>query len=259
MAIEIVRTEQNEIQFNEEQISIIKKTVATGATDVELQMFLHQCQRTGLDPLLKQIHFIKRKSWDAASNGYIEKATIQAGIDELRLIADRTGKYAPGDPPEYQYRNNQLFSVKVNIKKLVKDQWFNVWGGAFYSEYVQTKGGQPIALWKSKPHVMLAKCAESAALRRGFPAELSGVYSHDEMPENDEAPTRLPEQKKQIASAPAPDPDELKQAQDELYMLLTGTGVDQAEAVKQINEISNNLDMLNIRIDEIKNKIDGGE
>jgi hypothetical protein len=31
------------------------------------------------------------------------------------------------------------------------------------------------------PSVMIAKCSEAQALRRAFPADLSGVYSTDEM------------------------------------------------------------------------------
>src|SRR4051812_5181958 len=42
-----------------EQRELIKRTVAVNATDDELAMFLHIAQVSGLDPLLKQIHFTK--------------------------------------------------------------------------------------------------------------------------------------------------------------------------------------------------------
>jgi hypothetical protein len=42
-------------------------------------------------------------------------------------------------------------------------------------------------MWSTKPRVMLGKCAETLALRRAFPAELSGIYTQEEMPEGEPA------------------------------------------------------------------------
>lgn len=219
-------------EYSPEQIDLIKKTVASGTTDAELALFLHQCKRTGLDPLSNQIHCIKRKS--KGKNGqWEEKVTIQTGIDGLRLIAERTGNYAPGDI-EYRHDGGKLVSAIAIVRKLVGGQWFEVKAEAFLEEYIQTyynrdtSKWEPMGLWKKMPRLMLAKCAESLALRKAFPAELSGLYTDDEMRQADPVKDEKPAQAA-LSSAEVKHIADTAKAKRQIMALLIQTGVPQKE------------------------------
>ena len=168
------------IEFDSSKLDLIKRTVAKGATQDEFELFLHACKRTGLDPLMKQIHAIKR--WSAAEGR--ETMAIQTGIDGYRLVAERTGKYAGSDEPVFEMQAGAPYPSKatVTVWKIVEGQRYPFTASAHWDEYVQKKkDGTITSFWQRMPKGQLGKCAESLALRKAFPAELSGVYTHEEM------------------------------------------------------------------------------
>ncbi len=170
----IVAKIPNPIDDLDSKKSLIKKMYAKGSTDDELELFIMACKKTGLDPFMKQIYAIKRS----------DQMTIQTSIDGLRLIADRTKNYAPGREARCDYDDQKkLLCATSFVKKRTADgTWHEVSASAYFDEYCQkTKDGYPTKFWKQMPHVMLAKCAEALALRKAFPAELSGIYTSDEM------------------------------------------------------------------------------
>jgi hypothetical protein len=155
-----------------EQTQLISTTIAPGCSNDELRLFAYACQRTGLDPFSRQIYAIKRGG----------KMTIQ-GIDGLRSMQSALDSLTDlratgadlmasgltyGLTASHLLRPRPLFTAKaarIHLPQLL-------------ALLISMQGR---GLWSKMPSVMIAKCSEAQALRRAFPADLSGVYSTDEM------------------------------------------------------------------------------
>ena len=151
------------------QVDLIKSQIAVGATDDELKLFLHVADKSGLDPLSRQIYFIKRSG----------KMTIQTGIDGFRAVADRTGQYVGSSDPVFEDNGKIPAKATVTVNKVVGGVVGNFTATARWEEYYPGKSQG--FMWDKMPHTMLGKCAEALALRKAFPAQLSGLYTGDEM------------------------------------------------------------------------------
>lgn len=173
-------------QFTNEDIALIKETVCKGASDTEFKLFINQARTTGLNPLARQVFAVKR--WDSQSNKEI--MSIQVSIDGFRLIAERTGKYAGQVGPFWCGKDGVWKDVWVldtppvaaKVGAVRNDFKEPCWGIARFKSYAQIKkDGSLTRMWTTMPDVMISKCAESLALRKAFPQELSGLYTSDEM------------------------------------------------------------------------------
>lgn len=185
MSTEIVKR----IDFDESQIALIKSQVAPKATDDELKLFVYQAQKTGLDPLARQIYAIHR--WNGQQKK--EVMTIQTSIDGFRVIAERSGDYGGQDEPMFidvisdDGKKTDKY-CKVTVYRFRGDTRYPAAVGvAYWSEYAQRdKDGNVTGMWARMPRTMLAKVAEALALRKAYPQDLSGLYTNDEMNQADE-------------------------------------------------------------------------
>jgi phage recombination protein Bet len=149
-----------------DQLALIKKTVAAGATDAELELYLFDCQRRGVHPLDRLIHFTKRGG----------RYTPITSIDFLRGRAHETGEMAGSDDAVF---DPDVQVATVTVYRLTRGVRYAYTATARYDEYVPAEGSD--RMWLKMPHTMLGKCAEALALRKAFPQQLGGLYVIEEL------------------------------------------------------------------------------
>ena len=88
----LARVEERLPLSRPEDIETLRATIARGATDSEMGLFVQVCQRLRLDPFAKQIYLVKRPG---------QPASIQASIDGLRVVAERSGDYEGQQAPQW--------------------------------------------------------------------------------------------------------------------------------------------------------------
>jgi phage recombination protein Bet len=148
------RYEQAEI------VNVIRQTVAKGATDAQLRMFLEVCRSTGLDPFLKEIYFVAERSIIMASrDGYLRVANEHPQFDGMETKVERDERNVP---------------IKATCSVWRKDRSHAITCEAYYSEYKK-----PGPVWSQYPSAMISKVAEVLALKRSF--AINGVVTEEEM------------------------------------------------------------------------------
>lgn len=191
--------------FSDRDIALVKNTVGADLTPHEFDHFMHMCEKWRLDPMRRQIYAMvfKRKKKDRATGELkdVRSVTYVTGIDGYRAIADRTGCYRPGNrsvqsnPDACDTETNPLGieSATASVWKFAQGSWHEYSETVYWDEFAPLKekwenkkptgkfcldtAGQ----WGRMGRVMLQKCAEAQALRRGWPDDFSGLYVSDEM------------------------------------------------------------------------------
>lgn len=200
--------------YSASQLALIRRTVAKDCSQEEFDLFIEICKQQELDPFKKQI-YAQVYNKDKKDKRQI---VIVTSIDGYRSKAQRCADYRPAeeetkfeiDPAVKNPNSNPLGLVRavVRVFKFGPDkQWYPVVGEARWDEFAPLeqgfdevdKGetwpdGNPkktrvpngkatlkTGAWKTMPHVMLSKCAEAQALRRGWPDVMSGLYVQEEM------------------------------------------------------------------------------
>jgi phage recombination protein Bet len=146
--------------WDEEKVSIIKKSVASELTDPEFQVFLETAARYGLDPLRQEI-------WPMKMGG---KFVPLVGRDGLLSIAQRHPDFAG-------WEGDVVREFDTFRKTSDPDRPIVYRNGRrptyFFAPWAEYNRGQQA--WRTHPSAMILKAALATALRLAF--NLSGLYA----------------------------------------------------------------------------------
>lgn len=177
--------------YDEDMVTAVKNTVAKGATDSELFMFLSVANKYDLDPFLGEIYFAKFKDKNDGS----EKSQILSSRAGFRKIAMREPEYKV-HYSDYVCANDE-FKVTRKFGKLVdlEHTYSHTDRGAlvgaycvlettddrryfFYAEFSKYNTGKNA--WQTYPNDMIIKVAETRVFK-SF-ANINGVEAEEAMP-----------------------------------------------------------------------------
>ena len=158
-----------------EQAGVIPKNTPPA----QVAVFAEVARSHNLNPFHKQIHLV----------GYGGNYSVIVGIDGFRARAEATGLHAGTEEAKFNMTSTgewktaaELRGVKhpetatVTVYKIVAGLRVPFTHTALFSEF--TSGKQK---WQTMPFQMLAKVAESHALRKAFPGVFSGLHVHEEI------------------------------------------------------------------------------
>ena len=169
-------------RFTDEQISLLKRTVAKGATDDEFNLFMHLADKYALDPFAKEIWFIKRGGVPTiftSRDGYLKIADSNHNYDGM--ISEYVCKNdiltkSPDGTYSHQFGSPERGPI-VGAYAVVfrKDRKIPSSQYAPFDEY--NSGSNPV--WRSNPSSMIKKVAEVMSLKRAF--KISGLVTQEEI------------------------------------------------------------------------------
>lgn len=182
-------TQSNEVQAVEHQAPIsvedVKKYIAPNASEKELFFFMGLCQTYGLNPLKKEIYFVKYGN---------QAGSIVVGYETYIKRAERSGRL---DGWEVELGKDEI-GQKATITIHRKDRSHPFVWTVYRTEFDSGK-----ANWAKMPLFMLRKVAISQGFRLAFPEEMGGMPY---IPE--EINGTVSEDLKNVAETPNANPEE---------------------------------------------------
>ncbi|MBU5424976.1 phage recombination protein Bet [Tissierella pigra] len=166
--------------YNQEQVNLIKNTVAKGATNDELQMFMYLANQYSLDPFKKEIWFMKYSGQTnimTSRDGYLKYAQLNEDFEGLMSFVVKEGDVFEIDASEYKVTHKfganrgQILGAWARCDRKGKKPFIA------YVEFAEYNKNSNI--WKSYPSAMIQKVAEVFVLKRAF--GINGLVTREEI------------------------------------------------------------------------------
>ncbi|MBO0729141.1 MAG: recombinase RecT [Acidimicrobiaceae bacterium] len=183
-------TQPARFAFDNEQLALMKRTVARGADDNAFLLFLELVGRYKLDPFAKQVYLAKMPGRDGEPPQY----TTIVARDGLLAIANRYEDFE-GMEGDVIYGTDQIarqangfihtydpIAASKRLESNIVGSWARVYRAGrkptfFLAKFASYK--RSIKVWNQYPDAMILKVAESMALRKAF--SITGLIPEDEV------------------------------------------------------------------------------
>ncbi|MFP2962043.1 phage recombination protein Bet [Myxococcus sp. 1LA] len=187
--------------WTRERVELVKRTICPrGISEDEFALFIEQCKRSGLDPLLKEAFCVARRqnAGNRERPNWVTKYEFQPSEAGMLARAERfpdfkgiqaSAVFAEDDIVVDQGRGEVVHRFNPAKRKgalvgawsrVVREDKLPVVVWLDFSGYVQQT-----PLWSKIPTTMIEKCARVAALRKAYPEAFGGLYVREEMPAED--------------------------------------------------------------------------
>lgn len=199
---ELVKLPPRDIWANAGSIQLIKRGPFKACNNQEFDEAVAVAKSLGLNPLRKEIYAFVF----SADKPDKRNMVLVTGIMGYRSIAQRHGNYLPG-PTSILYdegvkneRTNPrgIVSASATVRQFSHGGWHDITEEVTWESYapiisqkwdydrksmvaIDPQLDSKRDAWIRMPDVMLKKCAEAQALRRGWPSDFSRLYVEEEL------------------------------------------------------------------------------
>lgn len=187
--------------WTREQIDLVKRQVCPkGITDDEFRVFIHQCLKTGMDPLTKEAFCVPRRTNVGTKDSpvWVTNHVFEPSADGMRARAARFPDFRKVDSGAVFEKDECVVDVEAGEVKhrflptKPRGRLVGAWGRVTKSDGTKVVAWLDVGdrsgnsqFWRNSQARMMEKCSEVAAIRKAYPVHLGGVYAREEM---DDAP-----------------------------------------------------------------------